>query len=77
MPRRFRPACRDLLSIYAGYYIAELLSELIDEDDPHPKLFDLPDETLQALAAGDSQTKDTGEDRAEPDTSADTDKPRR
>jgi hypothetical protein len=31
----------------------------------------------QALATGDSKTKDTGEDRAEPDASADTDQPRR
>lgn len=52
--RRFRPAGRDLLSLYAGYYVAELLSELTDEDDPHPKLFDLADETLQALAAGEA-----------------------
>ena len=50
--RRFRPAGRELFSFYAGYYVAELLSELTDEDDPHPELFDLADETLKALAAG-------------------------
>jgi len=50
--RRFRPAGRDLFSLYAGYYVAELLSELTDECDPHPELFDLADETLQALAGG-------------------------
>ncbi len=51
--RRFRPAGRDLFSLYAGYYVAELLSELTDDCDPHPELFDLADQTLGALAAGD------------------------
>ena len=50
--RRFRPAGHDLSGLYAGYYVAELLGELTDEDDPHPELFDLADETLAALAAG-------------------------
>jgi len=50
--RRFRPAGKDLSSLYAGYYVAELLGELTQEDDPHPELFDLADETLEALAAG-------------------------
>jgi DNA repair protein RecO (recombination protein O) len=49
--RRFRPAGHDLSGLYAGYYVAELLAELTDEDDPHPELFDLADETLAALAA--------------------------
>ena len=52
--RRFRPAGRDLFGLYAGYYVAELLGELTDEDDPHPELFDLADETLEALAAGEA-----------------------
>ncbi len=50
--RRFRPYGRDLLNLYAGYYVAELLGDLTDENDPHPELFDLADETLAALAAG-------------------------
>jgi DNA repair protein RecO (recombination protein O) len=50
--RRFRPAGRDLSSLYAGYYVAELLMGLTDDCDPHPELFDLADETLAALAAG-------------------------
>jgi len=50
LQRRFRPSGRDLSCLYAGYYVAELLSELTDEYDPHPELFDLADETLQALA---------------------------
>ena len=55
--RRFRPAGHDLSGLYAGYYVAELLGELTDEDDPHPELFDLADETLAALAAGESVAK--------------------
>ena len=50
--RRFRPAGHDLSGLYAGYYVAELLGQLTDEDDPHPELFDLADETLSALSAG-------------------------
>jgi DNA repair protein RecO (recombination protein O) len=50
--RSFRPAGHDLASLYAGYYVAELLDELTDDYDPHPELFDLADETLQALSAG-------------------------
>jgi DNA repair protein RecO (recombination protein O) len=50
--RRFRPQNKDLLNLYAGYYVAELLGELTDENDPHPELFTLADETLAALAAG-------------------------
>jgi len=50
--RRFRPAGRDLASLYAGYYVAELLGELTDDYDPHPELFDLADQTLVALSAG-------------------------
>ncbi len=52
--RRFRPAGRELLGLYAGYYVAELLSELTDECDPHPQLFDLACQTLEALAAGEA-----------------------
>ncbi len=52
--RRFRPAGRSLFGLYAGYYVAELLSALTDEDDPHPQLFDLADETLEGLAAGEA-----------------------
>src|SRR6202165_4358620 len=40
LERRFRPADGDLSSLYAAYYIAELLSELTNDHDPHPELFD-------------------------------------
>jgi len=57
--RRFRPAGRDLMSLYAGYYVAELVGELTDEYDPHPELFDLADQTLEALAAGEAVVRRT------------------
>ncbi len=49
LDRRFRPAGGDLASLYAAYYIAELLSELTDDSDPHPELFDAAEQTLAAL----------------------------
>jgi DNA repair protein RecO (recombination protein O) len=57
--RRFRPAGKNLASLYAAYYVAELLNALTDEDDPQPELFDLADETLAGLAAGESVAKST------------------
>ena len=50
--RRFRPNGRNLAGLFAGYYVAELLGALTDENDPHPELFDLADVTLAALAEG-------------------------
>jgi DNA repair protein RecO (recombination protein O) len=55
--RRFRPSRRNLSGLYAAYYVAELLGALTDEDDPHPKLFDLADETLAALGEGEPVAK--------------------
>jgi DNA repair protein RecO (recombination protein O) len=46
---RFESLRRDLAALYAGYYIAELLSELTDLHDPHPKLFDAATITLRHL----------------------------
>ena len=45
---RFEPLRRDLAALYAGYYIAELLSDLTDFHDPHPRLFDAATVTLAA-----------------------------
>lgn len=50
LQKRFRPRDRDLSSLYAGYYVAELLTELTDDYDASPELFDAAVETLQALA---------------------------
>lgn len=49
LERRFRPAAGDLVSLYAAYYVAELLDELADDYDPHPELFDAANQTLIAL----------------------------
>ena len=57
LQRRFRPPGRDLSCLYAGYYVAELLSELTDDYDPHPALFDLADSTLVGLAEGDAVSR--------------------
>ena len=54
LQRRFRPPGRDLSCLYAGYYVAELLSELTDDYDPHPALFDLAKQTLLDLSRGDA-----------------------
>jgi DNA repair protein RecO (recombination protein O) len=46
---RFESLRRDLAALYAGYYIAELLSDLTDFHDPHPRLFDAATVTLRHL----------------------------
>ena len=52
LERRFRCAQRDLARLYAGYYVAELLTELTEPGDPHRELFQAADATLFALDAG-------------------------
>jgi DNA repair protein RecO (recombination protein O) len=52
LERRFRPRGRDLASLYAGYYVAELLLELTHDYDPYPELYDQAVETLARLAGG-------------------------
>ncbi len=49
LDRRFRAAGRDLSRLYAGYYVAELLRDLTDENDPHPALFEAACWALAAL----------------------------
>jgi len=49
LERRFRSAERDLSRLYAGYYVAELLTGMTDEADPHPELFRQVLQTLQEL----------------------------
>jgi DNA repair protein RecO (recombination protein O) len=46
---RFDSLRRDLAALYAGYYIAELLAELTDLNEPLPKLFDAATVTLRHL----------------------------
>jgi DNA repair protein RecO (recombination protein O) len=50
LERRFRGRDHNLASIYAGYYVAELLNELTHDYDPHPELFDLANEILIELS---------------------------
>jgi DNA repair protein RecO (recombination protein O) len=54
LERRFRPHGGTLSNLWAAYYVAELLSELTDDYDPHPELFDAADATLAALATSDA-----------------------
>lgn len=54
LERRFRGRDRDLASIHAGYYVAELLSELTHDYDAHPELFDAANQTLQGLTNSDN-----------------------
>lgn len=56
LERRFRGRGRDLASIYAGYYVAELLTKLTDDYDPHPDLFELANQTLIALGTAANTT---------------------
>jgi DNA repair protein RecO (recombination protein O) len=49
LERWFRAAQRDLGRFYAAMYVAELLNELNDVEDPHPRLFDLAAQTLAAI----------------------------
>lgn len=44
--KRFRATDRNLVRLYGGYYVAELLASLTEEHDPHPALYD---ETVEAL----------------------------
>jgi DNA repair protein RecO (recombination protein O) len=53
LQRSFRVPRGDLSSLYAAYYVAELLDGLTDDYDPHPELFDLADQTLMGLSQGD------------------------
>lgn len=49
LERRFRPRREHLASLYAGYYVAELLNEFTDDYQPEEALFDLADEVLEGL----------------------------
>jgi DNA repair protein RecO (recombination protein O) len=46
---RFPKLRGDLAALYGGYYIAELLSDLTQDYDPHPPLFDTAITTLREL----------------------------
>jgi DNA repair protein RecO (recombination protein O) len=46
---RFKPSGRELERFYGGYYVAELLSGLTEEADPHPQLYQESIDTLTRL----------------------------
>src|SRR5436853_5324171 len=50
--KRFPQLRSDLPALYAGYYVAELLSDWTEDYDPHPALFDEAHDTLQTLGIG-------------------------
>ena len=52
LERRFRSSTRDLSRLYAGYYAAELLTDLTDPNDPHPALFGATNQNLYDLDQG-------------------------
>jgi DNA repair protein RecO (recombination protein O) len=47
--QRFPRLRKDLASLYAAYYVAELLSDWTEDYDPHPSLFDEALATLETL----------------------------
>ena len=50
---RFQPSASSLTSLYGGYYVAELLSGLSEEYDPHPRLYQVATDTLRSLESND------------------------
>jgi DNA repair protein RecO (recombination protein O) len=50
LQQRFRAGSRDLLRLYSGYYVAELLDRLTDKGDKQPEIFEIALATLQSLA---------------------------
>lgn len=59
LQQRFRAGSRDLLKLYSGYYVAELLDRLTDKGDKQPEIFDLALATLQSLANVDLEVRAT------------------
>ncbi len=50
--RRYPRLRADLASLYAAYYVAELLADWTEDYDPHPVLFDEALATLETLGTG-------------------------
>jgi DNA repair protein RecO (recombination protein O) len=51
--QRFRAREKSLESLYAGYYVAELLAALTEEYDPHPLLYSEALSALERFTQGD------------------------
>jgi DNA repair protein RecO (recombination protein O) len=54
LERRFRNRAGGLDSLYAAYYVVELLRTMTEDGDPHPELFDLTVQTIAEIE-GDSE----------------------
>jgi DNA repair protein RecO (recombination protein O) len=54
--RRFPGLATRLPALYAAYYVAELLADWTEENDPHPHLFDEAVDALQVLAEPGGET---------------------
>lgn len=54
--RRFPRLRTDLNALYAAYYVAELLADWTQDNDPHPLLFDEALDVLQTLGGTDPLT---------------------
>lgn len=54
---RFHAPRTSLEALYAGFHVAELLSDLLDYHDPHPRLFDAARVTLRHLGDDDARTR--------------------
>ncbi len=49
LQRRFRAAGRNLIRLYCGYYLAELLRLWTDDGSPNPELYELSLQTIGAI----------------------------
>jgi DNA repair protein RecO (recombination protein O) len=54
--KRFGQLRTDLAALYAGYYVAELLSDWTEDYDPHPGLFDEALATLETIGTKSAAT---------------------
>lgn len=50
LQKRFRGGEREILRLYAGYYVAELIDRLTDKGDRQPEIFELASATLDSLS---------------------------
>ncbi len=48
----FRPPSHQIVPLYCGYYVAELLDGLTLEHDPHPELYSYADRALTEFSSG-------------------------
>lgn len=51
LKKRFQPSPKSLIHLYGGFYIAELLNSLTEENDPHRALYDAAVDALNVLSS--------------------------